>query len=79
MNPDTKFLDRPFGYKETKTGVVQITYKNRIVTTLKGKEAAKFASKASSSNELSQQLLMAKATGYFKHGNEKVPKNKRSR
>ena len=71
MGTTSKFDDRPFGYKETKSGSVLISYKNKIVTTLTGKQAAKFVLKASSSDEQSRQMLMAKATGQFRHGNEK--------
>ena len=73
----SRFDARPFNYQETKSGSVQIFYKNKVVTTLTGKQAAKFVTKVSSSDEQSRQILMAKATGHFKHGNEKMSKNRR--
>lgn len=51
--------------------MVMISSNNRIVTTLKGKEARKFVMKIRSMDDTSQQLLMAKATGQFKFGNER--------
>ena len=77
MNIEDKFKDQPFDFRETKEGTVLIAYRNKTVTTLKGTEAARFLAKASSSDESGQQLLMAKATGHFKHGNEKAAKQKR--
>ena len=78
MSSDNKLKDCPFSFRKANNGMIHISYKNRMVTTLKGKEAAKFASKALSSDEESQQVLMAKTTGQFKHGNEKVSKNRRT-
>ncbi|MBT4161075.1 MAG: hypothetical protein HOE54_07180 [Gammaproteobacteria bacterium] len=77
MDTDIKFGDCPFGYRQTKNGTVQISYKNKVVTTLKGKDADKFTFKISSADQQSQQMQMAKVTGHFKHGNEKVSKQKR--
>ena len=74
---DNKLQHRPFKYREMKNGMVQISFKGKVVTTLKGMEAAKFLSKALSSDEESNQILMAKATGHFNHGNEKAAKNRR--
>jgi hypothetical protein len=70
MTANSTLQDRPFGYRETKHGAVLISYRGKIVTTLRGKDASKFLSKASLSDEQSQQLLMAKVTGHFKRGNE---------
>lgn len=48
-----------------------ISSNNRVVTTLKGKDSRKFIMKIRSLDEANQQLLMAKATGQFKFGNER--------
>lgn len=77
MTAKSTLQDRPFGYRETKHGAVLISYNGKIVATLRGKDAGKFLSKASSADEQSEQLLMAKATGHFKHGNEKNGRTKR--
>ncbi|MEM7098978.1 MAG: hypothetical protein AAF541_12025 [Pseudomonadota bacterium] len=63
--------DEPFDYQETKSGLVQIAYKGKTVTTLKGKEAQKFLDKTRGQDVRAAQLAMAKATGHFKRGNER--------
>ena len=68
--------DKPFDYRETKSGLVHISYRGKTVTTLSGKNGVRFISKVESSSEEQAQLAMAKATGHFKHGNEKLSKNK---
>jgi len=79
LSEESKLADCPFHFREAKNGSVQIGYKNRVVTTLRGKEAAKFMHKVQSCDEPAQQVLMAKATGHFKHGNERVSKNRTMR
>ncbi len=64
--------DCPFSFEESKDGVIRISYKNKLVTTLKGKDATKFSLKMLQAEKVDQQLYMAKATGHFKHGNEKA-------
>jgi hypothetical protein len=44
---------------------------DRPVTHLKGAQAVKFISRVEYANHDTQQLIMAKATGNFKRGNEK--------
>lgn len=62
--------EAPFSFFSTKSGLVQISYKGKIVTTLSGREASRFLAKLESANKKGAQLAMAKATGHFKHGNE---------
>ena len=52
-------------------GTVEILWKGRRATTLAGKIAEKFLEVAPTEDEQGQQLLMAKATGNFKRGNER--------
>ena len=63
--------DEIFDYRSTKEGKVFISWRGRDVIALKDKEAAKFILKIKSLNNTEAQLLMAKATGNFKRGNEK--------
>ena len=70
--------DEPFAYRATKNGLVYISYKGRTVTTLRGHESSRFLSKVVSGNPRAVQLAMAKATGHFKHGTERAPKNKKN-
>lgn len=61
----------PFRYQETKSGLVQIYFENRVVTTLKGKAAVRFVTKMEALDAAGQQQLMARETGQFKFGNER--------
>lgn len=63
--------EQPFSYETHKNGSVHIAYLGKTVSTLKGKNASRFLSKIESCDDSSAQLLMAKATGNFKRGNER--------
>ena len=65
-------IDDVFSYRITKDGRVFISWHGRQVTTLKGREAAKFAASIESLDAEQAQLLMARLTGNFKRGNERV-------
>ena len=79
MRPKKKTLDqrgvllkeRPFTYRSRRDGSVEILWKGRRATTLSGKIAERFLELAPTEDEQGQQLLMAKATGNFKRGNER--------
>ncbi|MGH2547968.1 MAG: hypothetical protein ACRDHN_01140 [Thermomicrobiales bacterium] len=60
-----------FTYRAVKNGTVFIAWNGRTVTTLSGKEAERFLAKVSGLTDRDVQLVMAKATGNFKHGNER--------
>jgi hypothetical protein len=70
---DTLEIER-FDCNETKSGLVQISYEGKTVTTLSGKDAQRFLVKIAACDTRGRQLLMAKATGHFKHGNERGSK-----
>jgi hypothetical protein len=61
-----------FSYRASKDGKVFIAWHGKTVTTLKGREAARFLSKVESGDEHAAQQLMARATGNFKRGNERL-------
>lgn len=61
----------PFSYKVVKDYKVFIYWKGNLVSKLKGEESERFLSKIQGVNNLESQLIMAKITGNFKHGNEK--------
>jgi hypothetical protein len=75
MSLNDLLSDEPFSYLATKSGLVQISYKGKTVTTLSGRNSSRFLAKVSSADSQSAQLAMAKATGHFKHGSERVSKN----
>lgn len=67
--------ETPFSYQELKSGSLQIFYSGKCIKTLAGKEAQKLISKLKMASADSEQLLLAKATGHFKQGNERTSKN----
>ena len=60
-----------FHFETHKGDRVTIWMDNRPITHLKGAQAVKFLSRIDTANQDEQQLIMAKATGNFKRGNEK--------
>ncbi len=72
--PDARGLllkEQPFSYRARKDGSVEILWKGRRATALSGKLAERFLEQATAEDEHGKQLLMAKATGNFKRGNER--------
>ncbi len=61
----------PFSWRQTKSGIVFIERGGKTVTTLRGKAAEQFVRKITALNDDGAQLLMAKQTGHYKHGNER--------
>ena len=61
-----------FAYRETKDGTVHISWYGKRVMTLKGSQARKFLAKIVDLEGKAAQLVMAKITGNFKHGNERA-------
>jgi hypothetical protein len=60
-----------FRYQTSKDGKVFLYWNNRLVKTLSGNAARQFIARASQSDQAAIQMLMAKATGNFKRGNER--------
>ncbi len=60
-----------FSFRELKDGKVFIYWHDKHVTTLKGEAARKFLDKIDALEGKEAQLVMAKVTGHFKHGNER--------
>ena len=63
---------KQFSYRTTKDGRLRMAFQGRHVLTLAGKEAQRLASRLEGANGEETQLLLAKATGNFKRGNERV-------
>jgi len=63
--------DAIFSYRALKDGKVLIYWREKHVTTLAGKSAEKFLAKIAGLDGKDAQLVMAKVTGNFKHGNER--------
>jgi hypothetical protein len=64
---------QPFSYATRADGTVVIRYHTAPVTLLRGKAAARFMTRISTADAAAGQLLMARATGNFKRGNERQP------
>jgi len=69
-----KLKEEPFSYKISKDNKVFIFWHGKQVMILKGKESEKFIAKIEKADKMEAQLIMAKITGKFKHGNEKIKK-----
>ena len=67
----TTLKERPFSFRPRSDGTVAIYWKRTLATTLSGKLAENFLAAAPEATDAEQQLLMAKATGNFKRGNER--------
>ncbi len=69
MSPLLK--EKPFSYRERRDGTVAIYWKRVPATTLGGKLAENFLAATAEASDDELQLLMARATGNFKRGNER--------
>ena len=63
--------EEPFSYNVSKDNKVFICWCGKQVTILKEKESNKFLARIKNADLKESQLIMAKVTGNFKHGNEK--------
>ncbi len=66
-----KLKSEPFSYKVTKSNKTLIYYEGRQIMILSEKDTKKFINKIRNKSSFDIQLVLAKITGNFKHGNEK--------
>lgn len=66
-----RLSEEVFTYRAVKNGTVFIAWNGKTVTTLAGKDAERFLAKIAGLTDRDAQLVMAKATGNFRHGNER--------
>ena len=64
-------MTEQFGYAVTKDGRVRVTFHGRHVVTVAGAQGARLAAALDGASGEQVQLLLAKATGNFKRGNER--------
>ena len=73
--------DLGFTYRSRKSGEVQVLHRGTLASTLRGTEAQEFLGEVSSCSPADAQQLMARITGNYKHGNERLaaehPRNRR--
>lgn len=67
--------DEIFSYRVSKDQKVFLSWQGKQVTILQGKPAQQFLSRIETADAKEAQLIMAKATGNFKRGNEKDAKH----
>ena len=74
-----RLSEEPFAYQITKKGTVVIEYESKQIKIVKDREAVRLIAriKEVEDNITAVQLMLAKITGNFKRGNEKIGKNKR--
>jgi hypothetical protein len=60
-----------FAYRIVKDRTVFVSWQGRVITTLRGAAASRFEAQAEGAGEAALQLLLARATGNFKRGNER--------
>ena len=64
--------DDPFDYHVTKSGLVRISRGGRVVVTVAGAQGDRLAAALErAADEHAAQLLLAKATGNYRRGNER--------
>lgn len=73
--------DLGFTYRVGKSGAVEIRHHGRLAATLRGTDAADFVGDVDGGRFADGQQLMARVTGHYKHGNERLaaghPRNRR--
>jgi hypothetical protein len=69
----------PFSYRVTKNNTILIDYKGKQVKLLNGRDAEKILGKIKiAEDDKAVQLILAKITGNFKRGNERIVNSKRN-
>lgn len=66
-----RFAEDIFSWRATKQGKVFISWRGRTVTTLAGDTTQAFLLKVQGLDRRAEQLLLARVTGHFKHGDER--------
>lgn len=66
-----RFDEDVFTHRVTKDGKILISWEGRLVTTVAGKAAATLTARLEAADRREVQHLLARATGNFKHGNER--------
>jgi hypothetical protein len=66
-----RFDEDVFTHRVTTDGKVLISWQGRLVTTVAGRPAARLIAKLDAADRREIQHLLARATGNFRHGNER--------
>lgn len=76
IDKHNRLAEEIFSYKVTKDNKVFIYWCGKQVTILVGKQRDKFLERIHGAEPLEEQLIMAKVTGNFKRGNERMVNGK---
>jgi hypothetical protein len=73
--------DLGFSHRVRKDGDVEVLHRGRVASTLRGNEAQDFLAQVEAGSESDAQRLMARISGNYKRGNERLasqhPRNRR--
>jgi hypothetical protein len=67
--------DLGFTFCATKNGEVFLHHRGKLATTLRGEAAAEFLADIDGADADEQQQIMARATGNYRRGNERLAKD----
>jgi hypothetical protein len=67
--------DLGFTYRRRKAGIVEVLHHGRLASTLRGAAAHDFLAEVKSADPAAAQQLMARITGNYKRGNERIASN----
>jgi hypothetical protein len=70
-----RLSDRPFTCTARKDGSIDISHEGRSIMVVTGAEAARLARKLAGASAEEVQMALAKITGNFKRGNERIAAN----
>lgn len=78
---DAKSEELGFSYRSRRNGAVEVLHHGRVASTLRGADAKDFLAEVQAGEEADAQQLMARVTGNYKRGNERLasqhPRNRR--
>jgi hypothetical protein len=78
---DADAIDLGFTYRERKDGTVEVHHHGKLASALRGHDALDFLSEVQVCGPAEAQRLMARVTGNYKRGNERLaadhPRNRR--
>lgn len=67
--------DLGFSYRSRKNGDVEVLHHGRVAATLRGRDATEFVAEVVDPTSPDAQQLMARLTGNYKRGNERMAAN----
>jgi hypothetical protein len=78
---ESESQDLGFSYRIRRSGELEILHHGRLASTLRGNDADDFLAEVEAADEEDAQQLMARITGNYKRGNERLasqhPRNRR--